>query len=108
MESSHVDREYLDEALRRIATDAAYQPQDWNDREIADFRLLVQCARAARLDTDLRNTRMLGIEPEGTGDEDRARATLTSGRVVYLTFKNTESQGSVLFDLVNPEMGDPR
>ncbi len=102
-----MDRVYLDEELQRLATDPDFRPQGWSDQEIADFRLLVQCTRAARLDTDLRNTRMLRIESHGAGESDRARAMLTSGRVIDLTFKNTESQGSVLFDLATAEMDNP-
>ncbi len=94
-----MDRSYLDEELRRVATDPTSRPEGWSDSEIADFRLLVQCARAARVHTDLRNTRLLGIEPSGPDDPDRAQATLTSGRVIGLTFKGDGSAGAVLFNL---------
>jgi hypothetical protein len=85
MENRHVDREYLDEDLRRLATD------------------LVQFARAARFDTDLRNMRMLRIEPDGT-DPNRARATLSSGRLVELMFKNADRHGVVVLGLLTAEM----
>lgn len=94
-----MDRSYLDEELRRVATDPTSRPKGWSDSEIADFRLLVQCARAAHVPTDLRNTRLLRIEPGGTDDPDRAQATLTSGRVISLTFKGDGNAGAVLFDL---------
>lgn len=102
-----MDREYLDEDLRRLATESEYQPKGWTTREISDFHVLVQCARAARLDNDLRNTRMLRIESDGT-DPTRARAPLGSGRVVDLTFKNPDSHGVVVFDLLTAEMDTQR
>jgi hypothetical protein len=94
-----VHREYLDEELQRLATDPGCEPQGWTEPEIEDFRLLVQCARAAEVDTDLRNMRMLRLQSHDTGDPDRALATLSSGRVIDLTFKNAESRGAVLFAL---------
>jgi hypothetical protein len=108
MENRQVDREYMDEKLHRLATDPGCRPEGWSDREVSDFRVLVQCARAARLDTDLRNSRMLRIEPDGGGDPNRARATLSSGRVIDLTFKSTESHGAVVFELLPVEMETPR
>jgi hypothetical protein len=108
MENRHVDREYMDEELHRLATDPGFRPEGWRPREVSDFRVLVQCARAARLDTDLRNSHMLRIEPDGTGDPNRAQATLSSGRVINLTFKNSESHGAVVFELLIAEMETPR
>lgn len=101
-------REYLDEELQRLATDPGCLPQGWTEPEIADFRLLAQCARAAEVDTDLRNTRMLRLQPHDTGDPHRALATLSSGRVIDLTFKDAESQGAVLFALVPAEVDSQR
>lgn len=108
MENRHVDREYMDEELHRLATDPVFRPKGWSAREVSDFRVLVQCARAARLDTDLRNSRMLRIQPDDTRDPHRARATLSSGRVINLTFKNTESHGAVVFEFLTPEMETSR
>jgi hypothetical protein len=75
MENRHVDREYMDEELHRLATDPVFRPKGWSAREVSDFRVLVQCARAARLDTDLRNSRMLRIQPDDTRDPHRARVS---------------------------------
>jgi len=108
IENRHVDREYMDEELHRLATDPRFRPEGWSDREVSDFRVLVQCARAARLDTDLRNSRMLRIESDGAGNPNRARATLSSGRVIDLTFKNSENHGAVVFDVLTAEMETPR
>ncbi len=97
----------MDEELHRLATDSGYRPDGWSAREVSDFRVLIQCARAARLDTDLRNSRMLRIESDST-DPNRARATLSSGRLVDLAFKNTESHGAVVFELLTAEMETQR
>lgn len=96
----------MDEELHRLATDSGFRPNGWSFQEIADFRVLIQCACAARLDTDLRNSRMLRIESNGV-DVNKARATLNSGRVIDLTFKNTESHGAVVFELLTAEKEAP-
>lgn len=101
-------REYLDEELRGLATDPGRSPQGWTEPEIADFRLLVQCARAAHNDRDLRNTRMLRLHSHDAGDPNRALATLSSGRVIDLTFKDGESEGAVLFALAPAEVDSQR
>lgn len=101
-------REYLHEELQRLATDPGCSPQGWTEPEIADFRLLVQCARAAHIDTDLRNTRMLRLQPHNTGDPNRALATLSSGRVIDLMFKDGESGGAVVFALAPAEVDSQR
>ncbi|KRA31116.1 hypothetical protein ASD81_16675 [Nocardioides sp. Root614] len=106
MESRRVEREYLDEELRRLATESEFSPNGWSAQEISDFRVLVQCARAAQVEGDLWRTRMLRIEFDESGDPDRARATLGSGRVIDLTFKNSDSHGAVVFGLLTPEL-DP-
>lgn len=102
-----MDREYLDEDLRGLATESEYRPKGWTTREISDFHVLVQCARAARHDGDLRNMRMLRIEPD-SNDPTRARAPLGSRRVVDLTFKDADSHGVVVFDLLTAEMETQR
>lgn len=94
----------MDEELHRLATDPGFRPDGWSAQEVSDFRVLVQCTRAARLDTDLRNSRMLRIQPGDRHDLSKARATLSSGRVINLTFKSTESHSAVTFELLTPEM----
>jgi hypothetical protein len=100
-----VDWEYLDEALRRLATDADYRPEGWNDVEIADFRLLVQCARAARVAADLQNLRVLRLRAED-GDLEVAHARLGVSREIVLRFKNSDGHAVVTLELlpVNPRV----
>lgn len=103
-----MEREYLDEGLRRLARDPEFRPADWNDRETRDFRRLIQCVRAAHVETDLRNMRSLRIEPDHSGDPTRARATLSSGRVIDLTFKISDDHGAVVFGVLAVEMEPQR
>jgi len=99
-----VQREYLDEELRRLATEPDLRPVGWSDQEVREFHRLVQCARAAFVDGDLRNMRLLRIEPDDSGDPTKARASLSSGRLIDLTFKNSDSHGAVVFEVATAEM----
>lgn len=103
-----MDREYKSDVLLRLATDPRADVAGWGDDDRSDLLLLVQCARAARLDADLRNTRMLRIRPDGSGAPDRAQATLRTGRRIDLTFKNNEDHATVVFDLPADEVDTPR
>lgn len=94
-----MDREYLDEELRRLATDPAFRPPDWTDTDIKQFHRLVQCVRAAHVETDLRNMRLLRLQPHGSGDPRKARADLHSGRVIDLIFQDVSSYGVVVLEL---------
>lgn len=101
-----MDREYLDGALRRLVTDPGFQPEGWTHTEVKEYRRLVQCARAAKVDTDLRNMRMLRIEMQAD-DPTRGRATLNSGRVIGLTFKSSAGHLTVVFELLPRETDKP-
>lgn len=74
--------------LLRLAGDLDFQPPGWTVQEIAEFRRLAQCARAARLPTDLLNMLSLRVQRDETHGPNGARATLSSGRVIHLTFNN--------------------
>ncbi|BBZ56717.1 hypothetical protein MPHO_37090 [Mycolicibacterium phocaicum] len=100
MESRRVEREYLDGDLRRLAADPDFRPAGWSDREVREFHRLVQCVRAAHVESDLRNLRVLRIVPDNSGDSTRARATLGSARVIELTFKNSGSHSAVVFGIL--------
>lgn len=94
-----MDREYLDESLRRLATDADYRPEGWDDAEIADYRLLVQCARAAQTETDLRNMRVLRLRPDD-GSPEAAHARLGASREIVLRFKSSDGHAVVALELL--------
>lgn len=99
-----MDREYLDGDLSRLVEDAAVRPDGWTHAEAREYRRLDYCARAAKTDADLRNLRMLRVEPH-TDDPAKARAALSSGRVIGLNFKSAE--GPVVFELLPPERDTP-
>ena len=94
----------MDEALSRLVKDAAYRPDGWSHSEAKEYRRLDSCARAAKIHTDLRNLRMLRIEPR-VDDPARVRATLGSGRMIGLNFKSLE--GPVVFELLPLETDTP-
>lgn len=98
-----MEREYLDEELRRLATELDFVPSGWDDGDVLEFRRLVQCARAAHVEDDLRNMRLLRIEPHDASDPSKALATLSSGRTIDLTFKNTDGQGVVVLGVLIPD-----
>lgn len=106
MEHRRVERRYSDEDLHRIATELDLRPDGWSPTEVADFRVLDQCARAARADTDLRNMRMLRVGPHPLGKPNRVCATLSSGRVLDLTFRDSDGNWTVAFDLHDPAEGN--
>lgn len=102
-----MDRQYADVVLRRLVSDADFRPPGWGDREIANLRLLAQCARAATVRDDLKNTRLLGLEPLD-GDGDSVRATLGAGLEVLLTFEGAGGHDAVVFALPRAESGASR
>lgn len=99
-----MEREYLDGDLSRLVTDTAFRPDGWSRDEAKEYRRLDYCARAAKVTTDLRNLRMLRVEPQ-TDDPAKARAALSSGRVIGLNFKSSE--GPVVFELLPPDRNTP-
>lgn len=103
-----MDREYVDDESRRLATDPEFRPARWSDQDLREFHRLVQCVRAAHLEDDLRNMRLLQIEPDLSGDRARASATLTSGRTIALTFKYTDSHCVVVVGAFASEKGAPQ
>jgi hypothetical protein len=105
MESRHVDREFLDEVLIRLATDPGFMPKGWTQSEVREYRRLVQGARAAKVDTDLRNMRLLRLEPH-PDDPCKARAPLSSGRTIGLTFKSSDGHVTVVLELLPRETGN--
>ncbi|MBX4171804.1 hypothetical protein ACRAJ3_18340 [Rhodococcus pyridinivorans] len=103
-----MDSQYVDRVLQRLAHEADYRPAGWTPKEIADFHLLVQCARAAKLDTDLRNMRLLRLRPCPGGGPETALAPLGESRQITLTFKSSDNHITVAFELLTPETETPR
>lgn len=93
-----MDREYADADLSRLVGDAGFRPDGWSHAEAKEYRRLVYCVRAAKVQTDLQNLHMLRIEPQ-TDAPATARATLSSGRVIGLNFKSVD--GPVVIELLS-------
>lgn len=103
-----MDREFLDEELRRLASDSGFRPPGWSSEDIDGFRRLIQCVHAATVEDDLRNTRFLRIQASDHGDPARAQAGLSSGRLISLTFKGTDDRGTVVIGDLSAHMEPPR
>ena len=103
-----MEREYLDEELRQLASDSHFRPPTWASEDIEGFHLLVQCAHAATVEDDLWNTRFLRIRASDLGDPARAQAQLPSGRLISLTFKGTDNHGTVVIGDLSAHMEPPR
>jgi hypothetical protein len=103
-----VEREYLDEELRQLASDSNFRPPAWSSEDIEGFRRLIQCVHAATVDDDLRNTRFLRIQASDHGDPARGQARLSSGRMIPLTFKGTDNHGTVVIGDLSAHMEPPR
>jgi plasmid maintenance system killer protein len=95
--------EYLDEVLRRLATEPGHRPAGWSSGAILAYRETVHCVDAANADTDLRALRSLRM---------RARPDLKLGAwsirlddllVLVLAFKG-EGRGAVaVLELLNSD-----
>lgn len=103
-----MEREYLDEELRQLASDSDFRPPAWSNEDIEGFRRLIQCVHAATIEDDLRNTRFLRIQASDHGDPARAEARLPSGRQISLTFKGTDDHGTVVIGDLSAQMEPPR
>jgi hypothetical protein len=103
-----MDREYVDEELRHLASDSDFRPPAWSSEDIDGFRRLIQCVHAATVEDDLRNTRFLRIQASDHDDPARAQARLSSGRLIPLTFKGTDNHGTVVIGDLSALMEPPR
>ncbi len=91
--------EFLDEGLRRLLDEPGYRPAGWSDAEIEHFCLVVQCADAARVHTDLLNMRLLGLQTDPHGAPDASWTRLGPHRQLTVTFKSGSSPMTAVFDL---------
>lgn len=103
-----MEREYLDEELRRLATDVDFLPPAWSSEDIEGFRRLIQCVHAATIEDDLRNTRFLRIQASNRNDPTRAQARLSSGRQIPLTFRGTGNHCTVIIGGLSAHMEPAR
>ena len=103
-----MQREFLDEVLRRLATEPDSVAPGWEPAEIRHLRLLVQCAHAAVLATDMLNMRQLRLLPS-LGDGANAWTVRLSARhTLTLRFKTDNTPMAVVFEISSPETGAPR
>lgn len=102
METSRLHREYLDEVLRRLATEAEYEPPGWDSTGVALFRLVDQCAYAAVTEADLRSLRSyLRMQPYPQAGPRAWLVVLGSHRSLVITIKAEDIPMTALFELLN-------
>ena len=92
---------YASDDLRRIATDADYQPPGWSGSELAHFLLAAQCADAAIGPEDLFAFRGLGLRNSSNGT---AVARLSPARQMMIQFEMEGSPMAALLDVSTVEM----
>lgn len=87
---------YANDDLRRIATNADYQPPGWSGSELDHFLLVVQCAGAAIGPEDLFAFRGLGLRNSSNG---AAVASLSPTRQMKIQFEIEASPMAALLDV---------
>lgn len=95
---------YANDDLRRIATDADYQPRGWSGAELDRFLLVAQCAAAANGPEDLFAFRRLGLRKLATAT---AVANLSPTRHMTIQFEMGAMPMAALLDVSTAETEAP-
>lgn len=83
--------DYGDEALRRLAVDAAFQPIEWEPDLIRSYRRKLQSLFAARDREDLLQVVTLDLRTENGHDGARSSIRLVNGSRLLLTFDDSKT-----------------
>lgn len=102
----HLD--FLDGALRRLAAEAVYRPEGWDVAEVRLFRLVAQCAQAAKVADDLHAMRILRIQSRADDPPGTSSIQLSPRRRLLLTFKNDDTPATTVFSVLPKEMEESR
>ena len=97
----HLD--FLDQALRRLATEPGFRPAGWDEAEISHFRLVAQCAQAAKAEGDLRAMRILRFQACPDTQPITSSIQLSPRRRLVLTFKNDDTPATAVFSVLSVE-----
>jgi plasmid maintenance system killer protein len=97
----HLD--FLDETLRRLAAEPAYRPEGWDVAEVRHFRLVAQCAQAAKVTGDLSAMRILRIQSHPDDPPGTSSIWLSSCRRLLLTFKDDDTPATAVFSALPME-----
>jgi plasmid maintenance system killer protein len=95
--------EYLDRALRRLACEPGFRPSGWDETEISRFRLVVQCARAAKVEGDLRALHVLRLQECPDHQPGPSSIRLSSRRQLLLTFKSDDAPVTAVLSVMSIE-----
>jgi len=99
---------FQDKVLRRLAADPGFSPEGWDEDEVRHFRLVAQCAQAAQVADDLRETRILRIRPHANGQPGTSSIQLSPGRRLLLAFGADNTSPTVVFSVLSMEMEEIR
>jgi hypothetical protein len=99
---------FQDEVLRRLAADPSFRPEGWDEAEIRHFRLVAQCAQAAQIADDLRETRILRVRPPTDHQPDFSSIQLSPGRRLLLAFGTDSTSLTATFSVLSMEMEETR
>ena len=107
----HLD--FLDQVLRRLATEPSFRPAGWDEVEISHFRLVAQCAQAAQVESDLHATRILRLQACPDTAAKTSSVQLSHRRRLVLTFKNDGAPATAVFSVLpieglSTEMEEPQ
>ena len=93
--------DFLDEALRRLTAEPGYCLEGWDVAEVRHFRLVAQCARAAKAADDLRAMRILRIQSHADDPPGASSIQLSPRRRLLLTFKSDDTPSTAVFSILS-------
>jgi plasmid maintenance system killer protein len=98
----HLD--FLDGTLRRLAVEEGFLPAGWAEAEICHFRLVAQCAQAAKVEGDLHATRILRLQACHDGEPGTWSVQLSARRRLAIAFKTEGTSATAVFSVSPPEV----
>jgi len=95
--------EFMDHALRRLVREAGFRPSGWDEEEISHFRLVAQCAQAAKVESDLNALRVLRLEACPDDQPGPSSIRLSSRQRLLVTFKSDDAPVTAVFSVMSVE-----
>jgi proteic killer suppression protein len=93
--------EYLDDALRRLATEPGHRQVGWSAHAVRAFREAIQCVDAAKSDVDLRALRSLRMRPRPDLKPGAWVIDLDDVLALVLAFKTEGRSATAVLDVLN-------
>jgi plasmid maintenance system killer protein len=108
MKRDNLHLDFLDGTLRRLAYEPGFRLAGWEDAEVHQFHLVVQCASAAKTGADLRATRCLRLRPYSDDDPNTLSAQLSPRHRLLLTLKNDTTPATAVLSVLSTETDERR